>query len=89
MNVKQAWLNSGMIKDKWLCKEVVKMQILLHNQKTRIIPVYIRSAQHLHADFVSRNKVLPDWHLSSKVAQKLFQTMGYPQVDLMATSKSR
>ena len=65
------------------------MQILLHNQKTRIIPVYIRSAQHLHADFVSRNKVLPDWHLSIKVAQKLFQTMGYPQVDLMATKESK
>ena len=42
MNVKQAWLNSGTIKDKWLCKEVVRMQILLHNQNTKIIPVYIR-----------------------------------------------
>ena len=31
MNVKQAWLNSGTVKDKWLCKEVVQMQILLHN----------------------------------------------------------
>ena len=89
MNVKQAWLNSGTIKDKWLCKEVIKMQILLHNQGTKIIPVYIRSAQHLHADFVSRNKLLPDWHLSRVVARKLFQTMGYPQVDLMATKESK
>merc|ERR1711888_290582 len=88
MNVKQAWLNSGTIKDKWLCKEVVQMQILLHNQNTKIIPVYIRSAQHLHADFVSRDRVLPDWHLSEKVTKKLFQKMGLPQVDLMATSKS-
>ena len=41
MNVRQAWLNSGTIRDKWLCKEVVKMQILLHEQNTRIVPVYI------------------------------------------------
>ena len=88
MNVRQAWLNSSTIKDKWLCKEVVQMQILLHNQGTKIIPVYIRSAQHLHADYVSRNKPLPDWHLSRLVARKLFQSMGLPQVDLMATSKS-
>jgi len=40
MNVKQAWLNSGTIKDKWLCREVIKMQILLYNQNTRIIPVF-------------------------------------------------
>ena len=88
MNVRQAWLNSGSVKDRWLCKEVVKMQILLHEQNTKIIPVYVRSAQHLHADLISRNKVMPDWHLSRPVAQKLFLSLGYPQVDLMATSNS-
>ena len=65
MNVKQAWLNSGTIRGKWLCKEVVRMQILLHKQNTKIIPVYVRSAQHLHADLVSRNKTLPDQWLRS------------------------
>ena len=89
MNVRQAWLNSGTIKDKWLCREVIKMQILLYNQNTRIIPVYIRSAQHLHADYVSQNKALPDWHLSKNVARKLFKVIGFPQVDLMATNKSK
>ena len=84
MNVRHAWLNSGTIRDRWLCKEVVKMQILLHEQNTKIIPVYVRSAQHLHADLVSRNKTMPDWHLSRPVARKLFLSMGYPQVDLMA-----
>ena len=43
----------------------------------------------LHADLVSRNKILPDWHLDSDIAQRLFQSMGYPQVDLMATSSSK
>ena len=31
---------------------------------------------------------MPDWHLSRVVAQKLFSRLGYPQVDLMATSSS-
>ena len=64
------------------------MQILLHEQNTKIIPVYMRSAQHLHADLISRNKTMPDWHLSRPMAQKLFLSLGYPQVDLMATSNS-
>ena len=38
---------------------------------------------------MSRNKILPDWHLASDIAQKLFQSMGHPQVDLMATSSSK
>ena len=39
------------------------MQLCLHEQNTMVIPVYIRSAQHLHADLISRNKVMLDWHL--------------------------
>ena len=31
---------------------------------------------------------MPDWHLSRPVAQKLFLSLGYPKVDLMATSSS-
>ena len=36
---------SGLIRDMWLCKEVVRTQILLHGQNTRIVLVYIRSAK--------------------------------------------
>ena len=87
-NVRQAWLNSGSVKDRWLCKRVVEMQLILHKQNTMVIPVYVRSAQHLHADLISRNKAMPDWHLARTIAQKLFMKLGYPQVDLMATSSS-
>ena len=31
---------------------------------------------------------MPDWHLSRAVAHKLFTRLGYPQVDLIATSNS-
>ena len=53
-----------------------------------VIPMYVRSAQHLHADLISRNKAMTDWHLARTIAQKLFMKQGYPQVDLMATSSS-
>ena len=53
-----------------------------------MVPVYIRSAQHLHADLISRNRVLPDWHLSRTIARNLFSMVGTPEVDLMATSHS-
>ena len=88
-NVLHAWLNSGSIRDKWICKRIVDLQILLQSQNTKIVPVYVRSAQHLHADLISRNKILPDWHLQKDIAQKLFMRLGVPEIDLMATSKSR
>ena len=87
-NVMHAWLNSGSIGDPWLCKEVINLQIILHAQNTLVVPRYIRSVQHLHADLISRNKVLLDWHLSRVVANKLFDMLGHPQIDLMATSRS-
>ena len=61
---------------RWLKKEVVQMQILLHEQNTEVIPVHIRLAQQLHTDLISRKKVMPDWHLDRSIAQKLFQLLG-------------
>ena len=43
MNVRHAWLNSGTIRDKLLCKEVVKMQILLYEQNTKITYLLVNS----------------------------------------------
>ena len=71
-NVRYAWLNSGSVKDIWLCKRVIAMKEKLFLQKTQVVPVYVKSAQHLHADMISRNKVLPDWHLSRQIAERLF-----------------
>ena len=88
MNVRQAWLNSGSVVDLWLCKKVVTMQKILHEQNTQIVPVYVRSQQHLHADLVSRNKVLPDWQLNPTLATRVFDMLGVPEMDLMATKRS-
>ena len=89
MNVKQAWLNSGSAVDVWLCKRVCSLQHILYGQNTLVFPVYIRSAQHIHADFISWNKQLPDWKLDRNIAAKVFASLGYPEVDLMATLASR
>jgi len=89
MNVKQAWLNSGSAVDVWLCKRVCNLQQILHDQNTLVFPVYIRSAQHIHADFISRNKELPDWMLNRDIATRVFASLGHPEVDLMATLTSR
>ena len=64
--------------------QIIEMQLCLHEQNTKVIPVYIRSTQHLHADLISRNKVMPDWHLDRAIAQKIFKLLDQP-----ATSKSR
>ena len=88
-NVRQAGLNSGSVRDTWLGKRVTPLQIGLHEQNTLVIPVYIRSAEHLHADLISRNKVMPDWHLDRGITKRLILMLGHPQVDLMATTDSK
>ena len=48
---------------------VTQLQIILHEQNTLVIPMYVRSAEHLHADLISRNKVMPDLHLDRSVTE--------------------
>ena len=79
MNVRQAWLKSGSARDIWLCRRIISLQQTLHEQNTLVVLVYTRSAQHLHADLISRNKVLPDWHLSSVIAMEVFNVWGLPE----------
>ena len=86
--VRAVWLKEGSTRDLWLCKRVIKLRLLLQEQNTTVVPVYIRSAQHIHADYISRNRRLPDWHLSHKIAMKIFQLWGWPEIDLMATQES-
>jgi hypothetical protein len=66
----------------------VELLLLLHEHRIIVVPVYVRSLHHLHADYLSRRKILPDWHLDQVLVQKLFLLCGRPQVDLMASSQS-
>lgn len=50
---------------------------------------YLPGRYNSVADSLSRNKVLPDWHLKEEVTRKIFLRWGTPQIDLFATSQSR
>jgi hypothetical protein len=87
-NARLAFINQGTVRDGWLCKRVVELLLLLYEHQITVVPVYVRSVHHLQADYLSRRKVIPDWHLDQVLAQKLFLMCGQPQVDLMASSQS-
>ena len=52
-------------------------------------PVRVSSEENIIADAASRFRQVPDWSLSEVVAQKIFLRWGTPDVDLMATDRSR
>ena len=58
--------------------QIIEMQLCLQEQNTKVIPIYIRSAQHLNADLISKNKVMPDWHLDRVIAKQSFMLLGQP-----------
>lgn len=41
------------------------------------------------ADRLSREKLLPDWHLDDETTKKVFLKWGVPQIDLFATAQSK
>ena len=43
---------------------------------------------NVEADFLSRDRLLPEWHLLPQVAQAAFHLWGLPEVDLLASSHS-
>ena len=87
-NARLAYLNQGTVNDTWLCRKVVDLLLLLHEHQIHVVPVYVRSVHHLHADYLSRRKKIPDWHMDSQLVQKLFLLCGVPRIDLMATDQS-
>ena len=68
-NAKLAYLNQGTVNDIWLCKRVVNLLPLIHEHQIHVVPVYVRSVHHLHPDYLSRGKKIPDWHLDRKLVQ--------------------
>ena len=87
-NARLAFINQGSARDKWMCRRVVELLLLLYEYRIRIVPVYVRSRHHLHADFLSRRRILPDWNLQANVVEKIFAVFGLPEIDLMATKHS-
>ena len=52
-NARLAFINQGSVNDHWLCRRVVDLLLLLQEHSLLVVPVYVRSLHHLHADFLS------------------------------------
>ena len=52
-------------------------------------PVRVTSEENIVADAASRFRLVPDWSLSEQIARKIFSRWGTPDVDLMASDRSR
>ena len=53
-----------------------------------LLPAYIPTHLNVEADVLSRDRLLPEWHLLPQVAQAAFRLWGLPEVDLLASSRS-
>ena len=53
-----------------------------------LLPAYIPTHLNVEVDFLSWDRMLPEWHLLPQVAQAAFHLWGLPEVDLLASSHS-
>ena len=70
---------------------VLAFNILMKSQARGVVwdPVRVSSDENLIADAASRFKRVADWNLSTSVTAKVFSLWGTPDVDLMASDRSR
>ena len=59
----------------------------VHKLDVHIEPNHLTSAKSFLADGASRNVEIADWSLKQSVANRIFQMLGEPEVDIMATEK--
>ena len=60
------------------CKANVKIQ-----------PVRVTTEENIYADAASRFKEPEDWCLEDRIFRRIIQAYGHPDVDIMASQKSR
>ena len=53
-----------------------------------LLPAYIPAHLNVEADYLSWDRLLPEWHLLPQVAQAAFCLWGLPEVDMLASSHS-
>ena len=51
-----------------------------------LIPAYIPTHLNVEANYLSQDRMLPEWHLPLQLAQAAFCLWGLPEVDLLASS---
>ncbi|XP_063382987.1 uncharacterized protein LOC134669396 [Cydia fagiglandana] len=81
--------NQGGTKSLTLLDLTKKRLMLAQELRVTLVPFYIPGRYNVIADCLSRNKSLPDWHLSQTVTTRVFMKWGIPQIDLFATYQSK
>jgi hypothetical protein len=68
-----------------LTKEISDI-CMSHN--IRLVPCYLPGMANIEADALSRGKTQDEWFLLPSVAQKIFRSFGFPDVDLFASRET-
>lgn len=61
---------------------------LARKYRITLVARYLPGKYNLSADSLSRLKELPEWSLSLKICQRIFNLWGKPEVDLFASARS-
>ena len=72
----------------FLSKLACQILSLTNKHGITLIPAYIPTHLNVEADYLSRDQMLPEWHLLPQVAEGAFYLLGLPEVDLLASSCS-
>ena len=82
------WKNQGGVGNPSLCRRVIDLLHWCQDRNILVVAKWVPSEEHLHADLLSRQEGMTDWRLDPRLAKMVFNRLGYPKVDLMATSFS-
>ena len=80
--------NQGGTVSPFLSRLACQILSLTDKHGITLLPAYIPIHLNVEADFLSRDRMLPEWHLLPQVAQAAFHLWGLPEVDLLASSHS-
>ena len=80
--------NQGGTVSPFLSRLACRIPSLTDKNGITLLPAYIPTHLNVEAGFLSRGRLLPEWHLLPQVAQAAFCLWGLPEVDLLASSRS-
>ena len=80
--------NQGGTVSPFLSRLACQILSLTDKHGITLLPAYIPTHLNAEADFLSRDRMLLEWHLLPQVAQAAFHLWGLPEVDLLASSHS-
>ena len=80
--------NQGGTVSPFLSRLACRILSLTDKHGITLLPAYIPTHLNVEADFLSQDRMLPEWHLLPQVAQTAFHLWGLPEVDLLASSCS-